>query len=41
MWRKTVDKPLNRGYLIGTLTPWLYARDFALLGLLGGISSEI
>ena len=38
MWRNSVDIPENGGYLVGTLTPSFNARDFALLGLLGGIS---
>jgi hypothetical protein len=38
MWRNSVDIAENGGYLVGTLTPSFNARDFALLGLLGGIS---
>ena len=41
MWRNSVDKAKNWGYLIGALTPSIYARDFAPVGLLGGISLSI
>jgi hypothetical protein len=38
MWRNSVDNSEKESYLVGTLTPSFFARDFALLGLLGGIS---